>query len=48
MLQKERNIPLIIRELIQCGIDIYQVHVEEPSLEEIFLQKNVVDHSQVS
>ncbi|MFL0474898.1 ATP-binding cassette domain-containing protein [Priestia sp. 179-F W1.4 NHS] len=48
MLQKERNIPLIIRELIQCGIDIYQIHVEEPSLEEIFLQKNIVDHSQVS
>lgn len=31
-------IPMILRKLIEFELDIYQVHIREPSLEEIFLK----------
>ena len=36
---KEKEIPAVIHALSQEGINIYSVHVEEPSLQEIFLRQ---------
>ncbi len=37
--ESEKKIAEIIRALNKCKIDIYRVEVEEPSLEEIFLDE---------
>lgn len=40
MLTSRKNIPFLIRELTQLDVNLYKVEVEEPSLENIFLQEN--------
>lgn len=39
-INKEASIPIIIRGLSELGIDLFRVTADEPSLEEIFLEKN--------
>ncbi|WP_079504877.1 ABC transporter ATP-binding protein [Mesobacillus jeotgali] len=38
---KEDSIPIIIRGLSELGIDLFRVTADQPSLEEIFLEKKV-------
>jgi len=35
----EQKVAALIRALVQARVDIYGVHVEEPSLEKIFLEE---------
>lgn len=39
--QGEHTIPIILKSLFQADIDIYSVEIDQPSLEEIFLKKNL-------
>lgn len=39
--QGEHIIPIILKSLFQADIDIYSVEIDQPSLEEIFLKKNL-------
>ncbi|EME73233.1 ABC transporter ATP-binding protein [Bacillus sonorensis] len=38
VVNSEEKIPAIIRVLTNCKVNIYRVHVDEPSLEDIFLE----------
>ncbi|MYL73059.1 ATP-binding cassette domain-containing protein [Halobacillus litoralis] len=40
-IQEEDDIPVLIRMLINKKIDIYSVHLIEPTLEEVFLERDV-------
>lgn len=39
VVNSEEKIPAIIRVLTNCKVNIYRVHVDEPSLEDIFLDR---------
>ncbi|SEH51108.1 ABC-2 type transport system ATP-binding protein [Halobacillus karajensis] len=40
-IREEEDIPILIRTLINKKIDIYSVHLIEPTLEEVFLERDI-------